>query len=116
MSAPPTATPAAPGQRDPAVHAATPAQLHWLEGELAQWQAEGLLAPEAAHAIRGRYVANRRFTLARAAPRSTSPGDGATGRAWTLMGPNLARWPARSAAFRRTQATVPGTAVRTALA
>ncbi len=65
MTAPPTATPTAPGHRDPAVHAATPAQLHWLEGELAHWQAEGLLAPEAAHAIRGRYVASRRFTLSR---------------------------------------------------
>ena len=65
MTAPPAATPTAPGHRDPAVHAATPAQLHWLEGELAHWQAEGLLAAEAAHAIRGRYVASRRFTLAR---------------------------------------------------
>src|SRR6478736_638492 len=65
MTAPPTATPTAPGHRDPAVHPATPAQLHWLEVELAHWQAEGLLAPEAAHAIRGRYVPSRRFTLSR---------------------------------------------------
>ncbi len=64
MTAPPAATPTAPVHRDP-VHAATPAQLHWLEGELAHWQAEGLLGPEAAGAIRGRYVASRRFTLAR---------------------------------------------------
>ena len=47
------------------MHPVTPAQLHWLDGELARWQAEGLVAPEAAHAIRGRYVASRRFTLAR---------------------------------------------------
>jgi len=65
MTAPPTATPTAPGHRDPAVHPATPAQLHWLEGELAHWQAESLLAPEAAQAIRERYVASRRFTLSR---------------------------------------------------
>ena len=65
MTAPPTATPTAPGHRDPAVHPATPAQLHWLEGELAHWQAESLLAPEAAQAIRGGYVASRRFTLSR---------------------------------------------------
>ncbi len=65
MTAPPTATPTAPGHRDPAVHPATPAQLHWLEGELAHWQAEGLLAPETAQVIRGRYVASRRFTLSR---------------------------------------------------
>jgi uncharacterized membrane protein len=65
MTAPPTASATAPDHRDPAVHAATPAQLHWLEGELAHWQVEGLLAPEVAHAIRGRYVASRRFTLSR---------------------------------------------------
>jgi uncharacterized membrane protein len=65
MTAPPTATTTAPGHRDPAVHPATPAQLHWLDGELAHWQAEGLLAPESADAIRGRYVASRRFTLSR---------------------------------------------------
>src|SRR6476660_4069321 len=65
MTAPPTATPTAPGHRDPAVHPATPAQLHWLEGELAHWQAEGLLAPETAQVIRRRYVASRRFTLSR---------------------------------------------------
>ncbi len=41
MTAPPSATPAAPAHRDPALHAATPGQLHWLEGELRRWQAEG---------------------------------------------------------------------------
>ena len=65
MTAPPTATPTAPAHRDPAVHPATPAQLHWLEGELAHWQAEGLLDADRAQAIRGRYVASRRFTLSR---------------------------------------------------
>ncbi len=65
MTAPPAATPTAPSHRDPAVHPATPAQLHWLEGELAHWQAEGLLGSETAAAIRYRYVASRRFTLAR---------------------------------------------------
>ncbi|HSF34665.1 MAG TPA: DUF2157 domain-containing protein [Nocardioides sp.] len=72
MTAPPTNPPAAapgsPGQpgpahHDPAVHVASPGQLHWLEGELATWQAEGLVDPVAASAIRGRYVASRRFTL-----------------------------------------------------
>jgi uncharacterized membrane protein len=65
MTAPTDATPTAPGHRDPAVHAATPAQLHWLEGELRRWQSEGLLDPDTAQSIRGRYVASRRFTLSR---------------------------------------------------
>lgn len=65
MTAPPTATDTAPGHRDQALHPATPAQLHWLEGELAHWQAEGLVDLDRARAIRGRYVASRRFTLSR---------------------------------------------------
>lgn len=72
MTAPPTNPPAAPAgppgqpgpaRPDPAVHVASPGQLHWLEGELAHWQAEGLVDPVAASAIRDRYVASRRFTL-----------------------------------------------------
>lgn len=65
MSAPPAASPAAPAHRDPAVHAASPGQLHWLEGELAAWRTEGLLDEDTALAIRRRYVASRRFTLSR---------------------------------------------------
>jgi uncharacterized membrane protein len=65
MTAPPTATPAAPSHRDPALHAASPAQLHWLEGELRQWLAEGLVDDRTASALRERYVATRRFTLSR---------------------------------------------------
>ena len=65
MTAPPTATPAAPAHRDPAVHAASPGQLHWLEGELRQWLSEGLVDETSAGAIRQRYVATRRFTLSR---------------------------------------------------
>ena len=65
MTAPPAASPAAPAHRDPAVHTATPAQLHWLEGELQAWRAEGLLDEATTLAIRRRYVANRRFTLSR---------------------------------------------------
>jgi uncharacterized membrane protein len=42
-----------------------PAQLAWLEGEVRQWQAAGLLDAEAADAIRARYVAVRRFSLVR---------------------------------------------------
>lgn len=65
MTAPPTTSPAAPARRDPATVAATPARLNWLEGELRHWEAEGLVGPETATAIRARYVASRRFTLAR---------------------------------------------------
>jgi len=65
MTASSTATPSAPDHRDPAVHPVTPDRLQWLEGELTRWQADGLLGPDAAQAIRGRYVASRRFTLAR---------------------------------------------------
>ena len=65
MTAPPAASPAAPAHRDPAVHTVTPAQLHWLEGELQAWRAEGLLDEATTDAIRRRYVANRRLTLSR---------------------------------------------------
>ncbi len=65
MTAPPAASPAAPAHRDPAVHPASPGQLHWLEGELVAWRAEGLLDDDTALAIRRRYVASRRFTLSR---------------------------------------------------
>jgi uncharacterized membrane protein len=65
MTAPPAASPAAPAHRDPAVHAATPDRLHWLEGELQAWRAEGLVDDGTALAIRSRYVASRRFTLSR---------------------------------------------------
>lgn len=65
MTAPPTAFPDAAAHHDPAVHAASPGQLHWLEGELAAWRAEGLLDEHTALAIRRRYVASRRFTLSR---------------------------------------------------
>ena len=41
------------------------AQLAWLERELVHWQGEGLLDSQTAHAIRQRYVASRRFSLAR---------------------------------------------------
>lgn len=42
-----------------------PSQLAWLEGEVRQWQAAGLLDAAAADAIRARYVAVRRFSLVR---------------------------------------------------
>ena len=45
MTAPPTATPTAPGHRDPALHPATPAQLHWLEGELRPLAGRGAARP-----------------------------------------------------------------------
>ena len=65
MTAPPTASSAAPAHRDPALHAASPAQLHWLEGELRQWLSEGIVDDRTASAIRERYVATRRVTLSR---------------------------------------------------
>ena len=40
-------------------------QLAWLDRELRQWQGEGLVDAAAAQAIRRRYVASRRFSLAR---------------------------------------------------
>jgi uncharacterized membrane protein len=40
-------------------------QLAWLEGELQAWQADGLIDDDASRAIRSRYVAARRFSLAR---------------------------------------------------
>ncbi len=43
----------------------TPGQLAWLEGELRSWQADGLIADDVAQAIRGRYLASRRFSLTR---------------------------------------------------
>lgn len=65
MTAPPATTPAASGHHDRAIRPVAPTQLHWLEGELAHWQAEGLVTAETADRIRGRYVASRRLTLAR---------------------------------------------------
>lgn len=70
MSAPPTSAPShpAPGPGDgppPAVRPATPAQLAWLDSQLAAWRAEGLVDDATATAIRTRYVAHRRITLAR---------------------------------------------------
>jgi uncharacterized membrane protein len=49
----------------PAPAPVKPGQLAWLEGELRQWQALGLLDAPAADAIRARYVAVRRFSLVR---------------------------------------------------
>ena len=40
-------------------------QLAWLERELGQWQGDGLIDTQAVAAIRQRYVASRRFSLAR---------------------------------------------------
>ncbi len=70
MTAPPT-TASHPPVPDPGQgptagrRAATPRQLAWLETELAEWRAEGLVDERAADAIRGRYVSHRRVTLAR---------------------------------------------------
>ncbi len=65
MTAPPVAGPAVPDHREPERRPATPAQLQWLDRELAQWRLEGLVDDAAAAAIRDRYVVHRRVTLAR---------------------------------------------------
>ncbi len=65
MTAPPATAPDAPAQRDPALHAASPAQLGWLESELRAWHAEGLVDDVTAASIRARYVAVRKVTLSR---------------------------------------------------
>ena len=44
---------------------ASPAQLDWLTGEVAAWRTEGLVSPEQATAILGRYTPSRRTSLAR---------------------------------------------------
>lgn len=61
-SSPPAAqpVPGAPSQ-------ASPGQLSWLDGELPRWVADGLVTPESAEAIRGRYATSRRFSLVRLA-------------------------------------------------
>jgi uncharacterized membrane protein len=46
-------------------HTATPAQLSWLQSQLGDWQAEGLVDTTTAEAIGARYVAARRVTLVR---------------------------------------------------
>lgn len=70
MSAPPTSAPShsAPGNGDrpPRPHTTvTPAQLAWLDAQLATWRAEGLVDDTTTAAIRERYVAHRRVTLSR---------------------------------------------------
>lgn len=47
----------------PAARPVTPGQLAWLESELAQWLASGVLDDTQAQSIRKRYVAARRFSL-----------------------------------------------------
>jgi len=49
----------------PLVRPVPAAQLAWLEGELARWQAEGRLDAATADGIRADYTASRRFSLAR---------------------------------------------------
>ncbi len=46
-----------------AARAVAPSQLAWLENELTTWRAAGILDDMQAQAIRGRYVAVRRFSL-----------------------------------------------------
>lgn len=65
MTATPALDPTRPSPGVPPRRSATPAQLRWLDGELAGWRADGLVDEATADAIRGRYVAHRRLTLAR---------------------------------------------------
>jgi uncharacterized membrane protein len=65
MTAPPVAGPPVPVHPGQDRHPATPAQLQWLDQQLAAWRTEGLVDDATAGAIRGRYVVQRRVTLAR---------------------------------------------------
>ncbi|NHA66734.1 DUF2157 domain-containing protein [Phycicoccus flavus] len=69
MSAPPTTAPSpgtpGPGGPPPTVRSATPAQLSWLEEQLREWRADGLVDDRTLELIRARYVAHRRVTLSR---------------------------------------------------
>jgi uncharacterized membrane protein len=65
MTAQHVAGPAVPERHEPERRPATAAQLHWLEREVEQWRADGLVDEPTAAAIRGRYVVRRRVTLAR---------------------------------------------------
>ena len=49
----------------PSPRAATPRQLAWLRGELAEWTREGLLDPAQAEVLLGRYRAARRLSVGR---------------------------------------------------
>ncbi len=49
----------------PSPRAATPRQLAWLRGELAEWTREGLVDPAQAEALLGRYRAARRLSVGR---------------------------------------------------
>lgn len=60
----------APGQAPglPMARPATAEQLRWLDGELRTWVDEGLIGPDQAGAVRGRYhtvATTRRFSLAK---------------------------------------------------
>lgn len=50
---------------DPGARRVDAGRLAWLESELASWHDDGLVDDTQAQAIRGRYVAARRFSLAR---------------------------------------------------
>ena len=52
-----------PGTTPAVVRPVAPAQLAWLEGELAAWRAAGVVDDTQVEAIRSRYVAVRRFSL-----------------------------------------------------
>src|SRR5690349_22800446 len=58
-----TQSPAAPATQP--TRPAPPAYLAWLRDEVADWQREGLVGPDAADAILGRYHAARKLSLAR---------------------------------------------------
>lgn len=60
-----TSSQAEPGGPGPARIPVRPSQLAWLEGEIRQWQAAGVIATPEADAIRARYVGVRRFSLVR---------------------------------------------------
>ncbi len=54
-----------PTAAPPGTHRVSAAQLAWLEGELARWQAEGRLDAATAAGLRADYSASRRWSLSR---------------------------------------------------
>ncbi|HEX5087491.1 MAG TPA: DUF2157 domain-containing protein, partial [Nocardioides sp.] len=55
----------APADRPRTTHPATSSQLDWLASQLALWQSEGLVGPDQARSIVGRYHVERRLPVTR---------------------------------------------------
>ena len=73
-------------------------RLAWLDGELKEWQSDGLIAPDEARAIRSRYDASHRLPLTRLVL-GLGAAFVAIGGIW-LVAANLDRIPAGGAVRR----------------